>query len=433
MPELLTDFILQNYITLALLLSLTVLLLSSHSDDSPDTHWVWASMGILLLLNTNDFIGNKLLEHHTGAYLLRMKTTFSYWFYPGLLMIQTLLVSQVRGKKRLLMLIPEGISILATIPSLFGSRLAFWLDSELGFHAGPLNIIPYIMSIIYIVMLIVISIVLIINKQRSKGAIAVFVLIITSLTVLLDITEVLSGYVDEIAATSILIYYFYLCAIRQSEAQKQLHRSELELEQSRVRLLQAQIQPHFIFNSLMAIQAQSIENPEAVYQSIGDFSGYLRANLDSMTSTHLISFKMELKNIERYLALERLNYEDRLHVVYDMDTTDFMIPALSVQPLVENAVRHGIGPHETGGTITISVIEEKEGLTIEVADDGSGADSTTQKQRERRGIGIQNVRARLKYLNIGTLEILTTVAGTRARIHIPNENKEEKHDNLIGG
>lgn len=169
-----------------------------------------------------------------------------------------------------------------------------------------------------------------------------------------------------IAITLSILMVYMVIHVTQS---KRLLEKELELSDSRVRLLLGQIQPHFIFNSLQAI--------------------------------------------------EQADPESRLQVVYHLDTTDFYVPPLCVQPIVENAVRHGIGTRSKGGTVTISAWEEKEAFIIRVADDGTGFTSATEKQNERQRVGLQNVRTRLDAQCGGTLHISTSENGTSVTIYIP--------------
>ena len=117
--------------------------------------------------------------------------------------------------------------------------------------------------------------------------------------------------------------------------------------------------------------------------------------------------------------------EDRVNVEYDIECDDFLIPALSVQPLVENAVRHGIGTYEKGGTVWIKSRRLDGKIIIEVIDDGSGKSNITPQQESRKGIGIDNVRKRLQSQNLGELEIITGDHGTTARIIIKDIGEKE--------
>lgn len=198
--------------------------------------------------------------------------------------------------------------------------------------------------------------------------------------------------------------------VRTEFAEKQL-----ALEQSKNEVLVAQIQPHFINNALMAIRSRCREYPD-LYRCITNFSKYLRSHFDAISDTKMITFEQEMENVEAYLDLERDNYGARLQVEYDIECDQFLIPALSVQPLVENAVRHGIGTYEEGGVVHINARRQDEKICIEIIDDGSGQSNITQQQKKRKGIGIENVRARLRAYCKAKLEIISSEHGTIARI-----------------
>lgn len=197
----------------------------------------------------------------------------------------------------------------------------------------------------------------------------------------------------------------------------ELEKSKQELEQSKVRLLVAQIQPHFIYNSLMALQARSIDNP-VVYEGIKNFGDYLRSNFTAIKDNELISFEDELKCIKAYLQLEHLNFGDKMKVEYDLELNRFMLPALCVEPLVENAVRYGIGTYEEGGTVKIIVRDETDYIEIEVKDDGSGRNKLTDVQKNRKSIGLENVRLRLKASGMGELILSQDETGTSAIVRL---------------
>lgn len=231
-----------------------------------------------------------------------------------------------------------------------------------------------------------------------------------------------------VSVSALLIYVFYenhrtsVAVSRERElsrVQNELLESKLRVEQANNDMLLAQIQPHFVSNSMMAIRSRCLEYPE-IYESITNFSVYLRSHFEVLGSSNkMISFEQEMENIEAYLALEKQNYGDRLQIKYNIECDDFMLPPLSVQPLVENAVRHGVGTCEKGGSVLIASRRESDKIIIEITDDGSGKSNITPQQTKRRGIGIDNVRARLKLIVDGELEIITNEHGTMARIILP--------------
>lgn len=183
-----------------------------------------------------------------------------------------------------------------------------------------------------------------------------------------------------------------------------------ELQQNRIAMMLSQIQPHFLYNSITAIQGLCRQNPEEARTALGDFADYLRGNMDSLNSESLIPFSIELSHIEAYLKLEKLRFGEELNVVYDIQEKEFSLPSLTVQPLVENAVKHGILTKENGGTIALKTCREGDMICISVVDDGSGFDTeaVSDQNDQKTHIGLQNVRKRLQQMVNGTLVIAST-------------------------
>ena len=192
---------------------------------------------------------------------------------------------------------------------------------------------------------------------------------------------------------------------------------EKELDSLRLRLSLNEIRPHFIFNSLLAIKQLCVEDPKKAAAALQHFATYLRANLDAVSSEELVDFDRELDCIKEYVALEQADPASGFRVVYDTEYTDFKLPLMTVEPMVENAIRHGI--NRQNGLITVSSRIEGDKVVVCVEDNGSGFGSETRQQAEHRSIGIQNSKDRLKYLCKGELSIINTGRGTIVRITIP--------------
>ncbi len=195
-------------------------------------------------------------------------------------------------------------------------------------------------------------------------------------------------------------------------------RQEQELMDARVSVMLSQIQPHFLYNSLTAI-AEACEDSPKAQGAILDFSAYLRNNLESVKSQKLIPFAKELAHIETYLKLEKLRFENQLNLVYDIAAKAFLLPALTVQPLVENAVKHGVGKKKGGGTVTIATAQTDAAFVITISDDGVGFDVNEQEADGGNHTGIKNISQRLEAQCGGTLAITSAKGvGTTATITI---------------
>lgn len=209
-------------------------------------------------------------------------------------------------------------------------------------------------------------------------------------------------------------------AIKLEAEQKLL---EAKLHESRIAVMISQIQPHFLYNSLAVIQELCYEEPKKAEKAIGTLADFLKENMISSMSDKVISFREELNHTKKYLEIEHLRFEEQLSVVYDIQTDQFCIPSLTLQPIVENAVRHGVRKKEEGGTITISSREQEQYFEVLVEDNGLGFDKNELEIQEGTHIGIKNVRDRLERMCHGQLEIHSEQGkGTCAVIRIKKED-----------
>ena len=199
----------------------------------------------------------------------------------------------------------------------------------------------------------------------------------------------------------------------------------MKLQESQISIMLSQIQPHFLYNTLNSIYQLCETNPMRARALVNSFSEYLRNNLSSLEEHKLISFKTELEHINTYLDIEKVRFEDTLDIEYDIKCVDFSLPVLTVQPIVENAVKHGTSKKRGGGTVTISTDEDKDNYIIKIADTGCGFDPAKPKDDGKRHVGIENVRQRLFNMCGGTLSIESEVGkGTLATIIIPKGGKQ---------
>jgi two-component system LytT family sensor kinase len=204
-----------------------------------------------------------------------------------------------------------------------------------------------------------------------------------------------------------------------------LSAKEKELTELQVSTMISQIKPHFMYNTLAVIQGMCHDNAPDTEETIIKFSEYIRGNLDAIGQMKLVTFSKELEHTRLYLSLEKKRFGDMLNVVYDIQETDFMLPVLTLQPIVENAVKHGIMKKINGGTVMIRTEKVDEDYRIIVKDDGVGFDITSQKNDSRKHIGISNVETRLLAISHGTLSIVSYPGkGTSVTIILPGGENE---------
>lgn len=175
------------------------------------------------------------------------------------------------------------------------------------------------------------------------------------------------------------------------------------IKDAEVKIMISQIQPHFIYNVLASISTLIKIDPDKAQQGLDHFTDYLRANLSSLSKNGLVNFTDELRHIKTYVSLEKMRFEDRLEVNYDIQVKDFMVPALSVQPIVENAIKHGILKKIEGGTLTFKTYEDNDAYVVVVSDDGVGFDIDAVKGDDH--FGLNNIKYRISSMCKGNVKV----------------------------
>ena len=192
------------------------------------------------------------------------------------------------------------------------------------------------------------------------------------------------------------------------------------------RIALSQIKPHFLYNALNSVYVLCGRDVNEARNAISHLSDYLRSNMSYIDSKLPIPFSREMELVENYLAIEKIRFPEELNYTIVTPVTRFTLPALTLQPIVENAVRHGIMSLDSGGIITITTRETDQAYIVSVVDNGVGFDVNAQSTEEDSAahIGIRNVRERLKRLSNGELVIRSEPGhGTEAVIRIPKEKK----------
>ena len=211
-----------------------------------------------------------------------------------------------------------------------------------------------------------------------------------------------------------------------------IEEQEKELQDMRTRIALSQIKPHFLYNALNSIYVLCEKDPSKAQELVNSLSDYLRANIASIDTEKPIPFEKELEHTRVYLNIERARFQNRFNIEYDIDVSDFFIPALTVQPLVENAVKHGVckRPYGFPGVITISTRKENAYIKVSITDNGVGFDYDEYKKeanKEGKHIGIQNVRNRLKIMENAELHVESAVGkGTTVEIIVPYNSQMQK-------
>jgi two-component system, LytTR family, sensor kinase len=198
----------------------------------------------------------------------------------------------------------------------------------------------------------------------------------------------------------LLISYAFDYQRRYREGEVRATRLEAQLAQAQLQALKMQLHPHFLFNTLHSISALVHKSPNAADKMIARLGDFLRQTLENAGAQE-VSLQQELEFLKCYLEIERIRFEDRLTIQFDIDpqTLDARLPNLILQPIVENAIRHGIAPRTGPGRIEIEARRFNGTLHVQVTDNGQGlSPDSTNGTIVKEGVGLANTQARLKQL-----------------------------------
>jgi len=384
--------------------------------------YILCSQKIVLLVDILIYAFNRS-DESVAYYLLWVTVFLSFafgiiigwvftWYFSRFLQTKTT-VSKITSYAFRSIFVICGINMLFVILSLFNG-MYFYINDVNTLVFGNTHLLSQILGLLVVV--INAGIFIVHWKALSKREIA----FLLSYAALLLIAFVTMNFLPGLRASynvaitlTILVFYTGI----QNDIINRYKQNELD---ARVSIMLTQIQPHFLYNALTAIAQLCDEDPVKAKKATIDFSTYLRGNMESLNDKGLIGIDTELKHVKGYLDLEGAIFGSSLSVIYDIEEVDFMLPTLSIQPIVENAVKHGIGNKEGGGVVTLSISHTDTDYVILVSDNGIGYDASKALEDKREHIGVKNVRQRLSEQCSGTLEITSEIGkGTSVIIRIP--------------
>lgn len=315
-----------------------------------------------------------------------------------------------------LMRIVCGCYLVLVFLSMFNGML-FQVDAHGNLTDGPY----YWIALLIDPMILLIEILVVVHYRKNLSRFGTIVMLNFGLVSLLTtgLQSIWYPVPELLACTLALLLMFMLF---YWEMEKNLVENERELMQSQMSLAISQIQPHFLYNTLSTIAELCRKDSAMAEEVTNRFALYLRGNLEHMGDSFPVEFSKELKHVQTYLWIEKIRFQHELQVVYDIQTEDFIIPALTVQPLVENAVKHGMMGSENVCTITIRTKCVERGYQVIIEDDGCGFDPEQVKNDGRKHIGIESVRNRLRFMVGGILTVRSVIGkGTTVIIEIPGK------------
>ena len=210
-------------------------------------------------------------------------------------------------------------------------------------------------------------------------------------------------------------------AAKAKELETEKNALNAQLAQSRISTMMSQIRPHFIYNTLGSIEQLCNIDPPKAGKLVHNFAMYLRGNFGELDNPRPIRMSQEMEHVRYYVSIESVRFPD-MTFTFNMNSDDFMLPALSIQPIVENAIKHGLMPLDRGGSVRVTSWETPSAYCVSIEDDGVGFDTNILLD-ERKHIGLRNIRERLEAMVGGSLTIESTIGkGTKVQLNIPKEN-----------
>ena len=361
----------------------------------------------------NDYFG----FYYNNPTLRTLNSIFGYSVSPVIIVLFCMLVSD--KTKQLPLWIVTGVNALIHSTSLF-SHVCFWISDDNHFRRGPLTYTSHVVCAGLLLYLLYLTLKRKSDRKSSRLFIPVFNILSVVAAFLLDtfVTHTDEGVTFTTIATvnSCLFYYIWLHLEFVHDHEKAL------MAEQRIKIMMSQIQPHFLYNTLSSIQALCLADPEKAFDVTEKLGTYLRQNIDSLDQPQLIPFEKELEHTRVYSEIEMIRFPS-IRIEYDTRDTDFSIPALTVQPLVENAIRHGIRGVENG-IVCVSSKKAGDFYEIMISDNGRGFDVQAAENASGTHIGLHNVKERIEEMCGGTLTIESiTGAGTTITIRIPTDKE----------
>lgn len=361
-----------------------------------------------------EFIGELLVVKTYGRQLCMMLTVY----FVGV-MIRDYLSGKRKAAATVILYLSAVTDLLIIGIAIFGEVLLF--DMQLYWVLLQLLICPVFLILCVLQM-----------RKEKKYGIVPLSYICMLVAFMLDIFEIgysmyHPGICSKVVFMIVLFVYLLMGAqhvVTEHQASLKNKKLQDELENSRIAVMLSQIQPHFIYNTLGTIGEFCEEEPKKAADLVQKFSLYLRGNFTELDNPMPIRLSKELEHVKHYTDIEQIRFPD-MKIEYEMKNDNFLIPALTIQPLVENAIKHGLMGLESGGEVHISTYETEKYYEVCVKDNGVGFDDSVF-QDGKKHVGIINTRKRIESMCGGTLTIESKLgAGTTAVIRIPKESEAD--------
>ncbi|WP_206458739.1 sensor histidine kinase [Anaerovorax sp. IOR16] len=413
----LQNYIFENYILIAMVVGTYFVVSMKSAVDILIKKRMVINMTLLLILSIAEFYMNYLKEQAMMGLPLIITGITYYSLKP---LVMATVINMIEPKNKLIY-VPAIVNFLIYCGAFYKNNV-FYFGSDGRLELGLLGDTFIVTDWVYWVIFLFILNMKFYRKKHINRLGAFFCIAWLMTANIMDSMAIGTGILNETYAVAFL---FYFLVIHVYISQQVNEEKEIKLREQRVSLMLSQIQPHFLYNTLNTITALCRANPKLAEETTIKFSRYLRENMCNMGENHIHPFSHELEHTNIYLDIEKLRFGDRVKVEYDIKSDDFNMPMLTLQPIVENAVKHGICNKLDGGTIKISTEKKGRDHIITISDNGIGFEMDKALNDGKPHLGIQNVTERLKSTVRAEMEITSLIGlGTTVKIIIPGERKK---------
>lgn len=412
----LQSYLIENYIFIAMVIGTFFVASMKSAVDRFLKRQLVINMSLLLILSIIEFY----LDYHKNQALTKDSFILLKLIYCSLKpLVMAIVVSVMKSKNRLIY-IPVALNFFLYCVLFFNNKV-FSFDILSNFEVEFWRYGYIITNWVYWSIFLFVLDFKFYRNTKGNPLSAFFAILWLMSANIMDAIGVKSGIMNE---TYAIIFLFYYLTVHVQISQQINEEKEIKLKEQRMSLMLSQIQPHFLYNTLNTITALCRINPKLAEETTIKFSKYLRENMHSMGKNDTQLFSKELEHTNIYLDIEKLRFGDRVKVEYDIKTENFNMPTLTLQPIVENAVKHGICNKVEGGTIKISTEKRGKDHIITISDNGIGFEMGKALNDGRTHVGIQNVKERLKTIVDAEFEITSFIGiGTVVKIIIPEKRK----------
>ena len=402
-----------HFFVLSLMVGLTVTVFNDPYIQRRHRNVMLGIIGLCLSLIVQNYAEDLLALGEARVLARTLVAIYGYIARPLVITLFSFIISH--KERQTFPILLTAINALVHLTALF-TPVVFWIRKDNHYQAGPLGSFCLYISMVLLAYLLYLTIREYSRAPKKEIVLPVLIILLILLATWMD-GQVGSArqpitYLTVAMIVSCVFYYIWLHVQFVRE-----HEEDLKARQ-RIRIMMSQIQPHFLYNTLSTIQVLCQLDPERAADVTGQFSAYLRQNLAALNQQGLIPFWKELEHTRTYVSIEETRFEN-IHVEYDIQDSEFSLPPLTLQPLVENAIRYGVRIRDRG-IVRITTRRTPDAHEIVVWDNGTGFDVAKLAQLDSSHIGIRNVRERLESMCGGSMAIESRIdEGSTFTIRIP--------------